>query len=108
MFQDLFYTVLSLTILACFRISEPADHSEIVKMADELHYKHAFLEMFFKDNDDSDDSDDDIITEGGIVIQEDTPQGLALEHPVPERTPFEIGKYVVLVCFAYFTIKLSS
>ena len=104
MFQDLFYTVLSLTVLACFRISEPADHSEIVKMADELHTP--FLEMFLKDDDV--DSDDDFGVGGGIVIQEDTPQGLALEHPVPERTPFEIGKYVVLVCFAYFTIKLSS
>jgi len=74
-------------------------------MADELHTP--FLQMFLKDDDDSDDDfgtkggvdiQDD--TEGGVVIQEDTPQGfkLALEHP-PEKTPFEIGKYVVLVYF---------
>ena len=62
-------------------------------MADENHTP--FLEMFLKDDDV--DSDDDFGVGGGVIIQEDTPQGaLTLEHPGPERTPFELGKYIII------------
>lgn len=54
------------------------------------------LEMFIKV--DNDDDSDDGFGVGGVIVQEDiAPAVLTLEHPGPERTPFELGKYIIIL-----------